>query len=395
MNVYEELGVPVVVNGVGPATRLGGLPISDEVWHAMREASLHSVRISDLQIAAGRTLAKLLSVPACYVTSGAASALHLATASMMTRDDPALIDRLPDVSGMRSEVVVQRAHRDPYDHAVTSTGATLVEIGYPKSTHSGELRRALTSRTAAVLFRPGATGNLLGLAEFASIAHEQNIPVIIDAALITPPLDRLTGLFDDGADLIAVSGGKGLRAPQATGLLCGRPELIDLVSLHHQDMDEREQTWHTAAERPGLRTPPRHGIGRPMKVGREQIIGLVAAVQQYLRAPDDGNMTGINELEIARRHLQDGGVVPVEKAYEHSLNVPVLHLDLGALGLDVDRVVRDLAQLPTPVILGEDLAWRSVLIANPMALRPGNGIQLAESVNSVCRLALAEGESGQ
>lgn len=129
MTLYEKWGVPTVLNGVGPATRLGGLPLHPEVWQAMQEALAQSVRMDALESIAGARLAGLLGVPGVYVTSGAAAALFLATAVTMAGGRPDLIDQLPDSTGMKSKVVIQRAHRDPYDRAVTAVGATLVEIG--------------------------------------------------------------------------------------------------------------------------------------------------------------------------------------------------------------------------------------------------------------------------
>jgi len=377
---YELLGLRRVVNGVGPATRLGGLPLHPDVLTAMGEATRHNVRMDHLQDAAGRRLAALLDVPACYVTSGAAAALTLATAAAMAGDDPRLIDRLPE-PGPRHEVVVQLAHRDPYDHAVTAAGARLVTVGYPGSTHPDELARALTPATAAVLWRPGRDGDLLALRTCAEIAHRHGVPVIVDGALFVPPVDRLRSFLADGADLVAVSGGKGLRGPQASGLLCGRPDLVAAVGLHHQDMDERVGTWphpgRSAHTRPD---PPRHGIGRGMKVGREQLMGLLAAVERYLADPGRDDRPGIAELDAVAAALAGHPAVAVGRHHDAGLDVPVLHLDLTATGLPVDEVVRRLATGDPWVALGEEAAWRGVLTVNPMALGEGDGAVLAAAV---------------
>ncbi|MGG7510690.1 aminotransferase class V-fold PLP-dependent enzyme [Plantibacter sp. YIM 135249] len=376
MGLYEALGVRPVINGVGPATRLGGLPVSDAVWAAMRESMQVSVRISVLQAAAGRRLAELLGVPACYVTSGAASALTLATAVAITGRDVAKIDALPNTAGMVNRVVVQRAQRDPYDHALTAAGAELVEIGFPHTTHRNELERVLDERTAAVLVRPGAPGNLLSLRTISEIAHAHGVPVIVDGALRVPPIDRLHQFFADGADLVAVSGGKKFRAPQATGILCGRPDLIDAVPLHQQDMDEREETWLSGAQAtsddPWADTsPPRHGIGRSMKVGREQIVGLVTAVDRHINAPGVDDRIGLAELDELHDRLTRAGHT-VDRGVEESLDVPTLHIDLSRTGVDLDDVIRALATGDPAVAVGEDLVWRGVLVVNPLALLAGD-----------------------
>lgn len=396
MSIYDDLGVTTVINGVGPATRLGGLPVSEPVWAAMREAMSVTVRISALQAAAGRRLSSLLEVPACYVTSGAAAALTLGTAVALTGSDSARVDALPNTTGMPNRVIIQRAQRDPYDHAITAAGAELVEIGYPHTTHTSELERAIDERTAAVLVRPGAPGNLLTLRTISEIAHERGIPVIVDGALRVPPIERLQQFFADGADLVAVSGGKKFRAPQATGILCGRPDLIAAVALHHQDMDEREQTWMSGelagSPEPWARSaPPRHGIGRSMKVGREQIAGLVTAVDRYVNAPGEDDRDGLAELDILEEQLRGQSSTTVTRGFEESLDVPVLHLDLSAAGVDIDTVIRALATGDPAIAVGEDHAWRSVLTVNPLALLPGDGARFAAAFARTLDLLSADG----
>lgn len=374
MTGFRHLGVPDVLNGVGPATRLGGLPLHPEVWDAMQEALRSPVRMDVLGREVGKHIADLLGVPGAYVTSGASAALLLGTAVCIAADDPPAVDQLPDTSGLRDTVVIQKAHRDPYDRAVTATGARLLEIGYPESTHPGELERALDANVAAVLYRPGRPGNLLPLADTAHIAHRAGVPVIVDGALFVPPVDRLHDYFSDGADLVAVSGGKGFRGPQASGLLLGRADLIDAVAAHHQDLDERAQTWPI---RPAA-TPPRHGIGRPTKVGREQVAGLLAAIERYLRAPGADEGPGIAELQHLETALLGDGL-EVERIHDPALNVPTLRLKLGDRRR-TDALLRALARRATPVYLGENEAWNGAVQINPMALGPGHGADIAAAI---------------
>lgn len=284
---------------------------------------------------------------------------------------------------MRYKVIIQSAQRDPYDRAAEAAGATLVPIGYPDSTHPGELERVLGDDVAAVLFRPGKGGNLLDLASTCRIAHDAGVPVIIDGAMFVPPIDRLQAFFAAGADLVAVSGGKGFRGPQASGLLCGRSEFIDVIALQHQDMDERDTTWPRNLGAAAPATPPRHGIGRPMKVGREQIVGLLTAIERYVRDPGGDEGPGTAELDATEAALVATGRIPVHRVQEATLDVPGLHLDIRSTGADVDAVVKALAARPVPVYVGEAEAWRGVLTLNGMALRPGEGAALAAAIDEV------------
>ena len=259
--MYRELGLRPIVNAVGPATRLGGLPPSGAVTAAMIDAVTDNVRMDELEEAAGGELARLLDVPAVYVTSGAAAALTLGVAVCVAGADPAAVEALPRLGAPR-RVVVQHAHRDPYDHAVTAVGVALTEIGFPGSTYSDELTRELDESVAAVLWRPARAGELLGLRQVADLSHAAGVPVVVDAAMDVPPVSRLHEFFADGADLVAVSGGKGFRGPHTSGLLCGRADLIAAVGLHHQDMDIRALTYQPSEVTGAQPLRGRHGLGR-------------------------------------------------------------------------------------------------------------------------------------
>lgn len=379
--IFDGLSLTPVINGVGPATRLGGLPLADEVLQAMREAAKISVRMDELQLAVGRRLAELLGVPGAYVTPGASAALSLATAAVLAQGKAEISDQLPSVEGGRNRVVIQHAHRDPYDHAVSLVGGHIVEVGFPSSTHADELRRALGDDTAAVLFRPGRPGNLLDLPTVAAIAHSAHVPVIVDGALHVPPIERLQTYFAEGADLVAVSGGKGFRGPQASGLLCGEPGLLEMAALQHQDMDERADTWRPASGE----SPPRHGVGRGMKIGREQIAGLLSAVERHVRAPGADEKPGLDELSDIEEALQGVEGLTVSPGFDDALNVPVLHIDVTSSGSSVDDVLRRLASGSPRVYVGEERAWQNTLTVSPMALLPGEGRSLAAAVKAAIR----------
>ena len=193
---YAELGLRAVVNGLGPVTRLGGLPMSDTVLDAMRWAVATNVRMDELQEAAGIELARLLDVPAAHVTSGAYSGLTLAAAVCAVGGDSRGVDGLP-LTGSRSRVVIQMAHRDPYDHAITAVGLRLTVIGYPYSTRPHEMVRGLDKPVAAVVHRIGGNGDTLPLRKVADLSHAVGVPVIVDAADYASPVARLRQLLDD------------------------------------------------------------------------------------------------------------------------------------------------------------------------------------------------------
>lgn len=383
---YRELGLRPVINGLGPVTRLGGLPMSDAVLDAMRWAVAANVRMDELQEAAGIELARLLDIPAAHVTSGAYAGLTLAAAVCAVGGDSRGVDELP-LTGAKSRVIIQMAHRDPYDHAITAVGLGLTEIGYPYSTRAHELARELDGTVAAVLHRLWGDGDMLPLRTVAELSHAAGVPVIVDAADCVPPVARLRELYDDGADLIAISGGKAFRGPQASGILCGRPELVRHVALHHLDMDLRDATWQTSEVTGYWPTGGREGIGRGMKVGREQIVGLLTAVREYVADP--GRWDGHYEAEIAacEQAITAVEALRVGRGHSHAMDVPTLEIDFSGTATTADAVASELDRGSPRIQLVEAQAWRNVLIVNPMALAAGEGARIGERVAGVVRAA--------
>ena len=243
-NVFEELGVQTIINAYGPATRLSGSIMPTQVAEAMREASQYCVDIAHLQARASELIAEVTGSQAGYVTSGAAAGLLLGTAACVTGLDPDKMNRLPDTSGMKNEVVIPRSHRNFYDHAVRSVGIKLVEVGIAdrfsgagvRDTEGWEIGAALGPATAAVIYVAN-TRSEPTLAEVVEQAHSAGVPVIVDAAGQLPPASNLHRFVAEGADLVAFSGGKAIRGPQSSGILCGRRDLISAVALQHLDQD--------------------------------------------------------------------------------------------------------------------------------------------------------------
>ena len=260
-NVYDELGVTTVINGEGTMTVLGGSLMPPEVEAVMALAAKHFVSIPDLEVAAGKRIAQMLKLPAGYsaiVTCGAAAAMESGLAGILTADNPKFIQQIPDLTGMKSEVIIQKSHRNPFDHQLRNTGVKLIEIE-----SRDDLRKAVNPNTAMMHFSNFANSEgQIKVDEWVKLAKEWNIPTFIDAAADTPPVSHLWDYANMGYDLIAFSGGKALRGPQCAGLLLGRDDLVRYALLNN--------------------SPHEDTIGRSQKVGKEEIVGMVKALELYL-----------------------------------------------------------------------------------------------------------------
>jgi L-seryl-tRNA(Ser) seleniumtransferase len=272
ISIYEELGVQTIINANGPSTRLsGGIP-RPEVVDAMARAAESCVDIAHLQGRASEIISELTGAEAGYVTAGAAAGLLLGTAACITRLDPTKMNALPDLTGLKHEVVMARSHRNFYDKAVRSVGVTLVEVGL-SDRHAGagvrdaepwEFAAAITDNTAAVLYVMN-DGMQPSLAEVIEVAHAAGVPVLVDAAAQALPPSNLRKYIDMGADLVAFSGGKVIGGPQASGVLCGRKELVGAAALQHLDQDIYWEQWVPPAQlidKDSMVGTPHHGIGR-------------------------------------------------------------------------------------------------------------------------------------
>ena len=270
MTIYEELGVRPVINAAATLTAVGGSRMPPAVLDAMADAAGSYVDMHELQAAAGRRLAELTRNEAAYVTSGCAAALVLATLACATKGDPAAIERMPDGDGLPTEVVMHCSHRIPYDRALRLAGARIVQIGDALQTWEWELQAAIGLRTAAVLYVAGDhldRDAAIGLPATIAIAHERDVPVIVDAAAQLPPASNLWRFTRDlGADVALFSGGKGLRGPQSSGLVVGTRTLVEAIRANGS---------------------PHQRLARALKVGKEEIAGLLRAVEIFLALDHD------------------------------------------------------------------------------------------------------------
>ena len=260
-NVYEELGVNTVINAQGTMTYLGGSLPHPEVQAVMALAAQHFVPIVELEVAAGKRICELLKLPPEYdaiVTCGAAAGMQSGLAGILTGNNPKFIEQIPDLAGMKSEVVIQKSHRNPFDHQLRNTGAKLVVVETRE-----DVKKAINPQTAMMHFSNFANASgQIKVDEWVKLAHENNLPTFIDAAADTPPVSNLWNFAKMGYDLIAFSGGKAIRGPQCAGLLIGKKDLVANALLNN--------------------SPHEDVIGRSQKVGKEEIVGMVKALEIYL-----------------------------------------------------------------------------------------------------------------
>jgi L-seryl-tRNA(Ser) seleniumtransferase len=261
MGVYERLGVKTIINAWGTATVAGGSIMRPEVVEAMRDASRSFVSLPELLEKAGQRVAELAGVESAYITSGAAAGVAIGVAACMTGKDYDKVYQLPDTTGMRNEVIIQAAQRNPYDIATRLAGCEAVYVGQENGTSRSDMESAINEMTAAIVhFVAHASPNDLPLEQAIEIAREHDVPVIVDAAGEFPPFSVLRRYADMGADLTVFSGGKGLGGPQSSGLVLGRRDLTEACAVNGN---------------------PNHGVGRPMKAGKEEIVGVLTALELY------------------------------------------------------------------------------------------------------------------
>jgi L-seryl-tRNA(Ser) seleniumtransferase len=292
MSVYARFGVPTLINAAGTVTRLSGGHMHPEVLAAMRDAASACVDMVALQAGASRVIARVTGAESGIVTSGASAALLLGAAACLAGLDSARMNQLPHVPDGRNEIIIVRSQRNMYDRALTVAGGRIVEVGIPDR-YSGpgvrdaapwEIEAAITPHTVAICYLAQPQSRPL-LAEVVSVAHAHALPVLVDAAAQLPPQENLRRFLTEGADLVAFSGGKAIGGPQASGLLAGRGDLVASALIQMLDLDLFADTWNPPDEFARLRQLrglPLHGIGRSCKVGKEEIVGLLVALERFV-----------------------------------------------------------------------------------------------------------------
>ena len=376
LGVYDALGVKRVINASSWVTTLGGSIMPPEVIQAMAGAADCFVDIRELNRKAGETIAQYTGAEAGLVTSGAAGAMALQAAACMTGKDLGRISRLPDTTGMKNEIIMLKGHRVGFDRAFILVGARIVDVGTARSSPIWTIETAINERTVAIAYVVGwGISQSPSLEEVIEIAHKHGLPVIVDAAAMLPPEDNLTKFIAMGADLVCFSGGKGLRAPQSTGILCGQRELMEAAVLN---------------------ASPNMSIGRPMKVCKEEIIGLITALELFVQRDHQVEWEEWRSKSQAIVETLQGipGVnVTVEKGNrEGNFNregpQAVITFDASWKGLSIHEIKESLLSGDPPIYVGHGLlgyADKEINIA-PQTLKDGEEKVIAERLCSLLTL---------
>ena len=353
MGIHDQLGARKLVNADATLTRLGGSLMPQEVIAAMLDAAQHWVDLPDFQKRIGARIAELTHNEACFVSTGAAAGLVLATAAAVAGTDLSAIQRLPDTSGLKNEIIMLRSHRNGYDHAVRQVGIKLVEIGNATATYAWELESAINDKTAAIFWFVGwmQRPTDIPFEQVIEIANKHNVPVIVDAAAQLPPVENLWKFTQAGATAAVFSGGKDLRGPQASGLVLGKKAFIDMLPMH---------------------ASPNNTMARPMKVGKEEMAGLLAAVERYLKI-DHALRAEYCEETVADwvGALNTVPGVTAERSFPNEAGQP---LPRCRVQLDPERysqadVLQALRDSDPAVVIGA--GKNNDLYLNPMTLEPG------------------------
>jgi L-seryl-tRNA(Ser) seleniumtransferase len=367
-HVYDEIGLRRVINASGSMTYLGGSLIAPEVLEKMNQAASAFVVMEELLDWAGGEIARLTGAEAGLVTTGSAGGILLACAACRTGGDRRRMRALPGPEAGKGEFVMQKQHRIGFDYAVGVAGGQIVEVGGAAGTSPADIEAALGPNTAAILHVVLDPQPVVPLEQVAQIAHARGIPVIVDAAAELPPVGNLSAFGAAGGDLVIFSGGKDIAGPNDSGILCGRAELIEAA---------RAQAF------------PNGGIGRPLKVSKEQVVGLVFALRRFVGLDQDKRLERWGRLAQA---MVDGlgGLAGVEAdiAYPtrgaRPLIIPRarLRIDEGVVGRTVEQIEEELeGGDPAVAVLPEAAA--ATIWLNPQHLEDGEEAVVVRRVVAV------------
>jgi D-glucosaminate-6-phosphate ammonia-lyase len=364
---FKELGVKPFINAAGTYTTLSASLMPREVMDAIGYASRKFYRLNEVQDAVGKRIAELTGAPAAMVTSGAAGALTCGTAACITGKDEKAIHQLPDVTGLKGEVLIQKSHRYGYDHAVRTCGVKLVEIETPDDFAQSAAR----GKTAmALFFNANEHVGKIGAADWVALGKKHGIPTFNDAAADTPPVNALSKYTKMGFDLVTFSGGKGIRGPQSAGLLLGRADLIEAARLNT--------------------SPYSDSIARGMKVNKEEMLGMLVALELYMKRDHDAEW---KEWERRIRIISDAiagipSVMTQTKVYEIANAVPHLHVHWDQSKVRIAPVaVLEKLRAGEPSIEANPGTNAEELVIGVWMLEPGEAEVVARRVREILKSA--------
>ena len=340
--IYDDLGVTPVINALGYRTVLGGSSFSPGVRAAMEAANRYFVDMAELLDKSGQIVADLIGAEAAYITPGAAAAITLGTAACIAGDDGANIDRLPDATGLKNEVVIQRGHRYKYDRCPTLVGGRLIEVGDASGTTAAQLEAALGTSTAAILFPAHLDGQpgTLPLDEVLAIGKRHGVPVLVDAAYQVYPLDHMKSYTKRGVDLVCFAS-KYFNGPNSAGFLCGRKDLVTSASL------QGFIGFETTSNRP---------FGRPLKLDRQEIVALVVALREWMTMDHGARIRGYEQkLQSIAAHLEGLPGLTYATKPAHGPEVVQLHITV-----DPAVVERSASKVSAALRAGNPRIWLDV-----------------------------------
>ena len=376
---YDKLGVPKIINAAGTYTTLTAACMPPVVLAAVRKAALHPVRLHDLQVKSGEYIANRLKCEGAVVTSGASGAISLATAACMLNANPGLnyLAMPQAIAGLKNQVIVQKAHRYGYDHAMFLCGARVTEVvtmeDYKRACKAGDV--VMTNFFNAAEEEDGPAGEAqIGREDWLRVAHEHGIPCHIDAAADMPPISNLWKYTGMGFDLVSFSGGKGMRGPQNAGLLLGKKHLTDLAQRNNN---------------------PGDGVGRGMKVAKEQIVGMVAAVDWVLSHTEESMQGDYQKrVDVIVRAVKDIPSVKTETVVPKIANhVPhlLIRFDPAVTGVSTSEIVAALQAEQPSIELNPNTGHKpnqgipadaNTLVVGVWMLQPGEDLIVGRRIHA-------------
>ena len=375
--VYRKLGIKPVINAQSWVTVLGGSIMRKEVLEAMNDASKVFVDMIELNKSAGKVIAKICNSEAGLVTNGCASAQVLMSAACMTGEDDYKVEKLPNTEGMKNEVIIFKGQRNRYDKAFETSGAIIKEFGTEEDATEEDLISVISNKTCAIayvimpFYKPG-----IGLKKTIEIAHKNSIPVILDAAAEIPPRSNLHRFINMGVDMVAFSGGKGIGGPQSSGILAGREDLINSAFKNSLNLHSNIAC-----------------VGRPMKVSKENIIGLVTALELYLDSNEEEEYDSWKEKsEYIKNQLKDIPNLDVKienTPTDRQGTQPILYFHKDWKGKSPEKIKEEMINGDPPIYLGvggsnlhEYIGEINIVMTNIME---GEEIIIADRLNKLLR----------